>query len=123
MECPKCGGQLKAVEFRDVEVDRCVVCSGIWFDFAEVEDLRDMVSSELVDTGSLSVGEEMDKITRIKCPVCSRKMIHLTDPEQHHLTYEVCPKCYGTYFDAGEFTDLKEFTPIERLKQLLQQML
>ena len=41
MKCPKCGGDLKAEQYHNIEVDRCVECSGIWFDKGEAESLLD----------------------------------------------------------------------------------
>jgi len=44
MKCPKCGGDLKEIEYHHVKVDRCVDCKGAWLDADEVallEDLRD----------------------------------------------------------------------------------
>ena len=42
----------------------------------------------------------------------------LTDLD--HIKYESCPICYGTFFDAGEFRDLKENSVLERFLQMLQ---
>ncbi len=39
--------------------------------------------------------------------------------DQFHIKFEACPACYGTYFDAGEFRDLKEHTVLERFSQML----
>jgi Zn-finger nucleic acid-binding protein len=33
-------------------------------------------------------------------------MIRMVDQKQPHIWYEECSSCYGSYFDAGEFTDL-----------------
>ncbi len=37
MRCPKCGGQLKEVEFHHVKVDVCPDCNGMWVDAGEIE--------------------------------------------------------------------------------------
>ena len=39
MKCPKCGTDLKTVDYHGVEVDRCPDCNGVWFDAGEVESL------------------------------------------------------------------------------------
>ena len=46
MECVKCDGQLERVTVEEIEVYQCVTCSGIWFDFGELE--------KILDTGSIS---------------------------------------------------------------------
>jgi hypothetical protein len=35
--CPKCGAQLVPVVFRQVEIDKCSECAGIWLDSGELE--------------------------------------------------------------------------------------
>lgn len=39
MRCPKCGMELQAVKFGDIEVDRCFSCGGTWLDRGEFEKL------------------------------------------------------------------------------------
>jgi len=123
MKCPKCAGEFEKVDFRGVEVDRCEVCKGIFFDFAEDEELRGMFGSEGIDTGYEEIGKQMDEITNVPCPSCNAVMLTLRDQEQDHVSFEVCPKCYGVFLDAGEFRDLKDFTFLEQLKALVKQFL
>lgn len=37
MHCPKCGQELSEIKFREVEVDACFGCGGMFFDKGEVE--------------------------------------------------------------------------------------
>ena len=46
-------------------------------------------------------------------------MIPMVDKNQYHIKYEACPNCFGTFFDAGEFRDLKEFSVAERFRRML----
>lgn len=39
MKCPKCGGDLQEIEFKDIMIDRCNECSGVWLDKGELETL------------------------------------------------------------------------------------
>jgi len=39
MRCPKCGMELKEIEVRGVQVDRCFSCNGTWLDTGELEKL------------------------------------------------------------------------------------
>jgi len=39
MHCPKCGDLLEEVEFRDVRVDKCFGCGGVYLDDGELEQL------------------------------------------------------------------------------------
>lgn len=37
MHCPKCGGDLTEIAYRDVHIDKCTLCAGIWLDAGELE--------------------------------------------------------------------------------------
>jgi uncharacterized protein len=39
MRCPKCGSELAEVQFRDVKVDKCYACGGVYLDDGELEQL------------------------------------------------------------------------------------
>ena len=41
MRCPKCGSELTHIELHGIELDRCVVCEGTWFDHGEIDQLLD----------------------------------------------------------------------------------
>jgi Zn-finger nucleic acid-binding protein len=43
----------------------------------------------------------------------------MVDKDQFHIQYETCPACFGTFYDAGEFRDLKEHTVAERFQQMV----
>ena len=42
MRCPKCGMELQEIEFRNVKIDKCVSCEGLWLDAGELEALTQM---------------------------------------------------------------------------------
>lgn len=37
MLCPRCGGELVPVHYRQVEIDKCSRCDGVWLDCGELE--------------------------------------------------------------------------------------
>jgi hypothetical protein len=39
MRCPKCGMELKTINYREVAIDRCFSCHGTWLDEGELERL------------------------------------------------------------------------------------
>lgn len=119
MQCPKCSAEFEKVVFKDVEVDRCIGCQGLWFDALEKEDLVAMEGSESIDIGADQVDSQYREMRDIQCPVCDQEMIPMVDKDQFHIKYESCPSCYGAFFDAGEFTDLKDHTVVERFREML----
>lgn len=120
MNCPKCDSKFETVSFNDIEVERCLGCQGLWFDMLEREDLVKIKGSESIDIGNDQVGEEYDNLRNIKCPHCTVKMIPMVDKDQVHIKYESCTVCYGTFFDAGEFRDLKDHSVVERFFEMIQ---
>jgi len=120
MNCPKCSSKFEKITFADIEVDRCLGCQGLWFDMLEKDDLVKIEGSEVIDIGERQVGAEYDSMREIKCPVCNVEMLPMVDKDQYHIKYESCPICYGTFFDAGEFKDLKEHNVVERFFEMLR---
>lgn len=120
MKCPKCQAQFEKITFQEIEVDRCLDCRGLWFDMLEKEDLVRIEGSEAIDIGSDQVGEKYRNMQDVNCPHCGVEMLPMVDKDNFHIKYESCPLCYGTFFDAGEFRDLKEHSVLERFMQMLQ---
>jgi len=120
MKCPKCQSQFETITFQEIEVDRCLGCQGLWFDLLEKEDLVHIEGSEAIDIGSDQVGKKYRDMEDVKCPHCKVEMLPMVDKDQFHIKYESCPICYGTFFDAGEFRDLKENSVLERFMHMLQ---
>lgn len=120
MKCPKCKSQFETISFGEIEVERCLGCRGLWFDMLEKDDLVKIEGSEAIDIGSEQVGREFALMRDVDCPVCAEPMVPMVDKDQFHIKYESCPICYGTFFDAGEFRDLKENSVLERFVHMLQ---
>ncbi len=110
MLCPKCKNDMEAIEHAGVEVDRCKSCKGIWFDIGETDSLRDKHAAAAIDTGDPLRGKQTNEIDRYRCPRCDGGMMRMVDPQHSHIWYEECTSCRGTFFDAGEFTDLTQDT-------------
>src|SRR4051812_8502221 len=104
MNCPKWRAAMAKVEFEGVEVDRCTLCDGIWFDALEKEQLRDTPrAAEAIDVGQTPADAGSLK-RHLLCPVCKTLMIPMTvHGGPPGLVYESCTVCYGAFMDAGEF--------------------
>jgi Zn-finger nucleic acid-binding protein len=118
MRCPKCRADMEQIEYEGVEVDRCTICAGIWFDHGEVEQLQDKKAAAAIDTGDKEVGKEQNTIDNYRCPRCSGAMIKMVDSGQRHIWYEKCSQCHGSFFDAGEFKDLANVTITDFFRDL-----
>lgn len=118
MNCPKCDVEMAKVIHESIEVNRCIRCDGLWFDMLEPEHLKAIASSEEIDVGDPKIGESLNALDRVDCPVCHTRMVRMVDAQQPHIRYESCSACYGVFFDAGEFRDYKEETVLDFFRSL-----
>ena len=119
MYCPKCLKRMEQITVEGITVDRCLECKGLWFDALEHERLLEVAGSEIIDVGNPKIGKKLNHLEKITCPKCKGSlMVEMVDMEQPHIWYEKCHVCNGAYFDAGEFTDLKEKNLTDVLKRL-----
>jgi len=101
------------VLFEGVEVDRCADCHGLWFDRFEREALLKRRDSEAIDNGNAQLGSQFDCVDCIVCPRCGTRMIRMVAlGRRPRIHFEQCPLCAGSFFDAGEFTYLKQHPTI-----------
>jgi Zn-finger nucleic acid-binding protein len=106
MICPVCKQDMIVVEYRQIEIDYCIKCSGIWFDAGELELL--LKTTGLGSTGLPTLegtpGETRSHGRR-KCPICGQKMgeVPLGKPAIH---VDICRRGDGIWFDGGELQQL-----------------
>jgi PAT family beta-lactamase induction signal transducer AmpG len=119
MRCPKCRSDMEQVMVDDIEVDRCSSCHGLWFDDGELKKLRNREAAAALDIGDIKTGKEQNKIEHYRCPRCAGPMNRLVDPEQTHIWFEQCGSCRGSFFDAGELTDLATVSASDFFKRFV----
>jgi uncharacterized protein len=119
MNCPKCISPMVKFHFAGIEVDRCTNCQGIFFDEFEKELLQKMKGADAIDVGDAALGKDFNRVDLIDCPRCGSRMIRMVDLEQHHIWFEHCTVCGGSFFDAGEFRDLAHHTILDFFKDLV----
>ncbi|MEH6519065.1 MAG: MFS transporter [Halioglobus sp.] len=118
MRCPKCRADMEQQVHDDVEIDRCTICKGLWFDAGEIALLQNKEAAAAIDTGDQKIGKMNNKNNNYPCPRCAGEMVHRVDPKQTHIWYEECSACKGSFFDAGEFADLSDFTISDIFKRI-----
>jgi hypothetical protein len=47
MRCPKCGMALIEIDYKNIRIDRCSECEGIWLDAGELETVSKFKKSGL----------------------------------------------------------------------------
>ena len=106
------------MEYERTERVRCIICKGIGFDAGGRELVRNKQAAAIIDPGDAKAGKESNAIGGYRCPRCSGAMVKMVDSRQRHIWYEVCSSCSGSFFDAGEFTDLTQHTISDFFKSL-----
>ena len=101
-----------------LEIERCSACHGIWFDVLEWDDARSLEGAERLEVGDARASMAHDEDTGLHCPKCqTTPLTRLEVPHHAGLHIDKCPRCYGAFFDAGEFLEYRELTLLERLKK------
>ena len=47
MKCPKCGMELVEINYKNIKIDRCSECEGVWLDAGELESISKFEGSGL----------------------------------------------------------------------------
>ncbi|OIP64501.1 MAG: hypothetical protein CO150_06030 [Nitrospirae bacterium CG_4_9_14_3_um_filter_53_35] len=42
MMCPKCGMELIEIDYKEIKIDKCSECAGVWLDAGEMEQVAKM---------------------------------------------------------------------------------
>jgi Zn-finger nucleic acid-binding protein len=106
------------VTFAGIQVERCTDCAGLFLDTLDTDRLRRMRGAASIDIGDPAVGREFNQVDQINCPRCGSRMIRMVDAQQHHIWFEHCTVCAGSFFDAGEFRDLTHHTLVDFFRDL-----
>ena len=107
--CPRCGAD------RNAGACGCPEPEGD-SPFAVLKSLRD---GHVLDIGHAREGWKWDSRADIQCPRCGKDMEKSADSRQQHIWYEVCVE-HGLFMDAGEFTDFKFESLLDRFRALIK---
>lgn len=47
MRCPKCGMELIEIDYKDIKIDKCSECEGVWLDAGELDTISKITKSGL----------------------------------------------------------------------------
>ncbi len=104
MLCPVCREILVVFEYRNIELDYCPDCGGVWFDSGEVELLMETVGIDAEKISfDLKKPERSISEARRRCPACDKIMEKVCTPDER-IILDQCPFGDGIWFDAGEIS-------------------
>ncbi len=76
------------------------------------------MAEAVLDVGDPKVGQRLDRVDDIMCPEGHGPLNKAVDADQSHIWFEECATCQGIFLDAGEFTDMKYKTLMDRVRAL-----
>ena len=129
MDCPKCPvGKLNELTIRlhvpgpdrQLKVDQCFTCEGIWFDSGEleqylVEKLKAINSAAMPDEALQELDQQVGK-----CPRCHTPMSKQPSPTKRKVIVDYCRKCQGFWLDC---TEVDRMEPRPGVKDLVEDFL
>jgi len=125
VHCPSDGSELFRFSFRDIELDMCRQCGGIWFDRGELDELLRTALREPRAVGDVDprAGAPVERFPprALACPRCDgAALTQVAFGGVSGIELDGCPRCAGHWADGGELDALVRFlhTPIkpERLR-------
>ncbi len=124
MDCPICKDAMITLQLKEVEIDYCTACSGIWLDAGELEALLGDSNESNQLLASFKPAANTTEELR-KCPICSNKMHKTTVGPTSDILIDKCPKAHGLWFDQGELHEIFQaanFPHQHKIHQLLTDM-
>ncbi len=103
MECPKCDNTpLKRhfVKSKQVELDRCTRCKGLWFDATELNTILGERADPNLVVPSYALSQQ-----NVQCPRCCKGMVEFCYPGTD-TRVDICKSCQGIWLDDSEWNDI-----------------
>jgi len=101
---------MESQKIKDVEIDVCRNCAGIWFDQDELRKAKDQTDPDM-NWMDFEIWKKEDKFKfsqkPVQCPKCKLDMV-IIDYNKTNVEIDYCPKCQGTWLDEGEFQKIIE---------------
>jgi len=102
--CPKCNDVLDRQPVREVEVDTCSQCGGIWLDRGELVKLKLAAGGRALppveqDSEAARKVPPTSGVVKLPCPACSGT---LTPLQVGEVAVDLCSECRGLWLDRGE---------------------
>jgi len=100
MICPACREEMIVVEYKQIELDICAFCRGLWFDADELGLLLGALDLHVDEIGRPAPDKAAEEAR--KCPYCRARMAKVLMGPGDGVVIDKCPKGHGLWFDGGE---------------------
>jgi serine/threonine protein kinase len=120
--CGKCGGDFSALFLDGMIVDRCNACRGVWLDHSEIDRILGQASESAPTMlpGQKFSQAPLDELVG-SCPTCRVGLVAHSVPGQP-ASLEICPNCFGVWFDHEELRLLSHDDVVTWLRYLLDSL-
>ena len=98
MECPRCKVALRQKTYKQIEMDTCPECKGLWLDHPEMDELEDIVMDDDPSKGTMIYAVRKSNIS---CPKCYGPM-RIFNYRAYDLPIDECENQHGFWLDHGE---------------------
>lgn len=106
MHCPKCrAADLRPTTVRDIQVDRCPRCHGIWFDERELSAMLALDAASLQPLADRADAGHLTEL-RADCPRDGTPLLRVFSALNRQVVVDTCPACRGIWLDGGELAAL-----------------
>ncbi len=123
MNCPRCNIELKKKTLKDIEIDECEKCKGIWFDQDELRQAKDAADKD-INWMDFEIWKHKDRFSAkpasLACPKCNKALVTL-DYGDTKVSIDYCPTCKGAWLDDGEFKKIIDALNNELLEKKLSE--
>jgi hypothetical protein len=112
------------MELKDIEIDYCTACKGIWLDAGELELLLGNFGKSKELMASFQKSPAVGELLR-KCPICLKKMEKITVGDKSEILLDKCGRGDGLWFDRGELHTIIDKANLDKdnkIKDLLSDM-
>jgi Zn-finger nucleic acid-binding protein len=115
MNCPKCGSALEKIKIKEIELEKCTVCHGLWFDEGELKKITELQLSENEkEELGWSISETKVNVSPKKegshlCPKCNNPLREINYLYESPVKIDVCEVCNGIWLDFGELGEIAAY--------------
>lgn len=110
MLCPHCKIALNSINLKDIQIDICPLCHGVWLDKGELQKLIETHAPIDIDAGQAdSKTDEKLWEGEIECPKCEKLMQKSRYAVTSDTVIDSCRNGCGIWLDKGEIIRIADY--------------
>lgn len=111
MPCPSCKRELRKFIYNNIELNRCINCSGIWFDGDKLRRVKDK-EDEFLQWLDVDLFSDPQKFIggygTMTCPN-DKEALYEISYDNANIKVDVCKTCKGVWLDKDEYESIIAF--------------